>query len=45
MILEEKKQNFLEFEREKLVINENAIDPLYKFKAESKIYLYILTHV
>ena len=45
MIIEEKKKNYMEIENEGVGIKENTIDPLYKYKSESKVILYIITRV
>lgn len=42
IILEERKRNFLEAVQESSY--EDFADPLQKFKAESKVCLYIMTH-
>jgi len=45
MIVEERKKNFLEIENEGSTIKEDFIDPLYKYKSESKVILYIMSRV
>jgi hypothetical protein len=45
MVLEERKKNLLEIESDSTSFKENSNDPLYKFKAESKVILYIITKV
>ena len=45
LVLEERKKNLLEIESDTASFSENSIDPLYKYKAESKVILYIMTKV